>query len=358
MKNLFILGAGASKEAGGPLMNDFLDKAHDLLRVKADGISDAETDFKEVFDAISDLQGVHAKAFLDLDNLEIVFGAIEMGLLIRKLGMRSADEILSLKKSFITVIYKTLENSIKFPIHSGRIRPPQPYEDFVDLLAEVKKQSPLNDPIKYSFVTFNYDLCLDYALHFKRFNFDYCLNGRLCRDGSPLLKLHGSTNWGITADDNIVPVEVSEVSKRSDFFDSDNYVFINLGSNINNEVYNDKKIQGPPVIVPPTWNKNSYHGQLSNVWSVAATVLAEAENIFVIGYSLPETDSFFRYLYALGSESKTRLRNFVVVNPDGSGETEKRFNNLIGKGLSARFKYIPLDFRRSLAQIKTILLNP
>ena len=135
-------------------------------------------------------------------------------------------------------------------------------------------------------------------------------------------------------------------------------VFYNLGTNLKFKEHDGKPLSGPPVIVPPTWNKNSYHGQLSNVWSKAAYEIAEAENIFIIGYSLPETDSFFRYLYALGSESKKRLRNFVVINKDNSGTTERRFRELIGKGIENRFRYIASTFENGLGKIKDILMNP
>ncbi len=111
MKTVFILGAGASKTAGAPLMYNFLDRAHDLYRLKDEGIQDAVADFEDVFDAINELQRVHAKSYLDLDNIEVVFGAIEMALLIRRLGNRNANKIKKLRNSLITLIYKTLEYS-------------------------------------------------------------------------------------------------------------------------------------------------------------------------------------------------------------------------------------------------------
>ena len=52
-----------------------------------------------------------------------------------------------------------------------------------------------------------------------------------------------------------------------------------------------------------------------------ATVLSEAENIFVCGYSLPATDAFFHLLFALGSVGNTRLRNFVVFDVADQGLT-------------------------------------
>ena len=53
-----------------------------------------------------------------------------------------------------------------------------------------------------------------------------------------------------------------------------------------------------------------------NMWAHAATQLAEAENIIVIGYSLPKTDQFFPILYALGTVSKSILKRFSVFDPD------------------------------------------
>lgn len=356
MKTLFILGAGASQLAGAPLMADFLDCAYDLLRLKTSGVVEAKNEYEDVFAAISELQGIHSKAFLDLDNIEIVFGAIEMGLLLRRLGERDEAAISRLRNSLITLIYKTLEYSIKFPTRKRAIYPPRPYDSFMTMLEQAEKEQPYQDPHKFSFVTFNYDLCLDFALHHSRRGYDYCLESEKGSSNSPLLKLHGSINWGLSEDDRILPFHIHEA--RFDFlFDSD-HVFFDLGSSLDRGTSNGKSRKGPPVIVPPTWNKNSYHGQLSNVWSRAAYELASAENIFVVGYSLPETDYFFRYLYALGCESKVRLRNFVVINKDDSGQVEGRFRKLIGRGIENRFKYIPEAFEKSMPAILKILSNP
>lgn len=356
MKTVFILGAGASKQAGAPLMTDFLDRAYDLLRLKPDIISEVKSEFEEVFKAIAELQGVHSKAYLDLDNIEIVFGAIEMGVLLKRLGERDEDSITELRNSLVTLIYKTLENSILFPVKNSQIRPPQPYNRFMNILEEVENKRAQQDPHKFSFVTFNYDLCLDFSLNFENRQYDYCLSTDSKLDVSPLLKLHGSINWGLSDDQEIIPYNIREANFN--FLEPNGSVKYDLGSKIHHKEYQGRALNGPPVIVPPTWNKNSYHGQLSHVWSKAAYEFAEAENIFIVGYSLPETDSFFRYLYALGSESSTRLRNFVVINPDTSGSVENRFRELIGKGIESRFKYIPETFAGGLEQIKSILLNP
>ena len=53
------------------------------------------------------------------------------------------------------------------------------------------------------------------------------------------------------------------------------------------------------VIVPPGLFKNEYQASLGQVWQQATKELEEAEEIVAIGYSLPETDFFFRNLLLL-----------------------------------------------------------
>jgi hypothetical protein len=358
MKTVFVLGAGASRQAGAPLMSDFLDKAQDLLRLKTPGINEVSKEFEDVFDALSKLQGVHSKSYLDLDNIEAVFGAIEMGVLLKRLPSRDESSVVKLRNSLVTLIYKTLEYSLPFPVVGKRVDPPAPYGPFVLSLAQLKKNEPSADPYEFSFVTFNYDVCLDYALHQNGIPFNYYLEPAIESSTlTPLLKLHGSINWGRSSENRIVPFEIKEID-FGPFVDEHQHRFLNMGSSLDTKMVDDKPLEGPPLIVPPTWNKNSYHGQLSNVWAKAAQEFADAENICVIGYSLPETDSFFRYLYALGSESEKRIRNFVVINPDSSGEVEGRFRQLIGRGIEKRFRYYPLTFADGLRPMMDMLTNP
>ena len=103
-----------------------------------------------------------------------------------------------------------------------------------------------------------------------------------------------------------------------------------------------------PVLVPPTWNKTEHHSALSSVWNRAARELGEAENIFVIGYSLPLSDAFFRYLYALGAVGEATLKRFWVFNPDNSGEVGDRFVKLLGPGARERFDYYEKTFEQAI----------
>ena len=99
-------------------------------------------------------------------------------------------------------------------------------------------------------------------------------------------------------------------------------------------------------IVPPTWNKMGYYGDIRPVWGEAVDVLKDAENIIVIGYSWPKTDHFFSYLYALGTAGDTLLRRFVLV--DIAAETIDRYRAMLGQQAIGVFKTIRETFQNSL----------
>jgi hypothetical protein len=167
------------------------------------------------------------------------------------------------------------------------------------------------------------------------------------------LKLHGSLNWGVEYESReIVPWYLQRFlsqSKRAVTFDKDSsQVRINAGQNINeliNHTGKLRQIDRLPFIVPPSWNKADSHNRISRVWARAAQELSEAESIYVIGYSLPETDSFFRQLYALGTVGDTLLKRFWVYNPDDS--REKIFSNMLGPGARERFRFIRMPLKAS-----------
>jgi len=75
-------------------MSDFLDKAETLYRTNV-GVEGAREAFEDVFNARAELQSIYAKSFLDIDNFETLFGAVEMAAIIGKLGERDAESISS-----------------------------------------------------------------------------------------------------------------------------------------------------------------------------------------------------------------------------------------------------------------------
>jgi len=345
-ENLFILGAGASAESGAPLMGNFLDIAEDLLRA---GEVEEKNEFSKVFEVISRLQNVFAKSNLNLDNIEAIFGAIEMARIIKKLDSYSVAEIEEIRNALVILIVNTLERKINYPVANRQVFPTDSYKQFVDLL----KDKNMKD---VSIITFNYDVALDYALYRHGEHVNYCLDESSSR-GIKLLKLHGSVNWARCNEcSRIIPFDLEKYFSKFhwDIFSEETKVRLSMSKDLEHlrgfhEHSNFDKI---PVLVPPTWNKTEYHGNLTNVWNHAAYELSCARNIYVFGYSLPETDSFFRYLFALGTIGDSRIRRFWVFDPDNSGLVQKRYEALLGRGIISRFEYNPLRFSDAVRELR------
>ncbi len=343
---VFVLGAGASKMAGAPLMADFLDVADDLR--KQDLPKEVREDFNLVFKARAELQQAHSKAQLDIRNLESVFATFEMAKLLERLGPLTPEEISRLSKAMRTLIVTTLESSINLPVGDRRVRPSPPYERFSQLIRVLVKARRT-----VSVITLNYDLCLDYALNFLGLPVSYCLGGEGDERGTKFLKLHGSMNWARCSSCNkVVAWKLPEYFGRfhSELWGDETSFRLNVASNMEHFKHcGDSTVEGV-FIVPPTWNKAQYHEQLGMVWRAAANELKDAKDVYIIGFSLPPTDFFFRQFYALASIGPTLLRRFWVFDPHES--VDSRFRELLGPQAISRFEFFPNRFDEAIQSIE------
>ena len=333
-KTVFILGAGASKQAGAPLMREFLDVADRLW--KSGQVDEDKEHYERVFRQIGKFQIVHSKSEFDLDNIESVFATFEMARVLRRLPGIETDKIdehvEKCLESLRRLIVRTLEVTIQFRNRGGNFpsgfpfHPPDPYGEFVNLLYFLQREAHPNHSL--AILTFNYDMSLDYALYEKRLRYDYFLGETPEYGTIPLLKLHGSLNWAkCKTCNNIIPWNLNDYFKTH--YGAGHLLEVgtsslDIGTRIREEKHCGTDLLVEPFIVPPTWNKTEQHRNLTKVWQQAAKELSEAENIFVIGYSLPESDSFFQYLYGLGAVGDFPLRRFWVVDPDDSENGVKK----------------------------------
>jgi hypothetical protein len=204
---VFILGAGASKHTGAPLMADFLDRARDLY---AAGKLPSEwaDHFGRVFRIISALQAVHSKSTLDIRNLESVFTTFEM---LKSLGQfpdLAGDEIELSVQSLQAVIFYTLDQFVRFPTgNAGEILPPKVYHGFAERIRATRN---------VTVITFNYDVGLDVALAASGIPVFYDIGDPPpLGDFSKLLKLHGSTSWSTDKESKKVVACPAEALTRS-----------------------------------------------------------------------------------------------------------------------------------------------
>lgn len=337
---VFILGAGASAHCGTPTMDSFLEVARDLLR--RGEVEEAAQDFRKVFDAVGKLQATQSKAQIDIYNIENVFAAFEMGKLLGSLpGIQGKSEIEKLIPSIKKVIGYTLEQTTKLP-SEGDVNAPESYYEFAGVIESLNKENR-----DCSIITFNYDLGLDYSLYRRGILPDYGLNDiKLRGESITYLKLHGSLNWGRCSNcKEIVPYRQFQYTRHKVRTDYNTIPVISKLKKLTCRSCGEP-LEEDPFIVPPTWNKTAYHEQIDEIWKRAAHELKNAENIFVLGYSFPSTDSFFQYLFALGVDVTTTLSGFYVydINP----AVEERFRSLLGSGIIQKFQYYNASFEDSI----------
>lgn len=339
---IFVIGAGASVHCGTPIMKDFLDVARDLVR--GGEVKEAESAYSNVLDAVGKLNAVHSKAILELDNVEAVYTAFEMGMLLGKLpGIEDEERIASLTPALRKVIGYTLEKTTKIPADSRL----QGYYDFTNVMKKLIKQGR-----KFTVITFNYDLGLDYSLYSNGLLPDYCLEDIELRGEKVLyLKLHGSLNFGKCSNNSCGKIIPYRKFQYTEHIAGRSYSTLPIITKLGKQKCPTcgESLSEDPVIIPPTWNKTAYHNQINEVWRRAAYEMGDAEQVFVIGYSLPTTDWFFNYLYALGVDMIAPLQGFYVLNPDNA--VRERFEKLLGPGVIQRFQYSSAVFDSAMPEV-------
>lgn len=325
-RRVFVFGAGASFCTGAPLMATLIDAAERLHRRKPPEISIAE--FDSFFNVLLPrLRVIHATSVVDLSNIESVFGLVEMGRLVRRLPGTAARDVAELADATRVVLAQTVELSCCFERVAGRWEPPNAYLQIAKAVSASEKRVEGGDAL----ISFNYDLALDYALQWAGVPFSYCLDDADVTS-LPVLKLHGSLNWAWCSKcggvhDEALPAVLDRDSRQEPYADGSRRPILSTRL-LKRRCACVDSAPVVPGIVPPTWNKTQYHQSFSNVWARAAAELSGAEEVFVIGYSLPESDSFFRDLLALGFVGMGRLKRFEVVNMDA--KVSSRFRELLG----------------------------
>lgn len=177
------------------------------------------------------------------------------------------------------------------------------YQHFANLLAG-KYDDPKKALCRSNLViTFNYDVVLDEALKKAGISPAYGLADDANEKGVPLLKLHGSTNW----------VVCTGCRKPSVWQEAATSLFPFGSIQCKHCGKSDWRL----LLVPPSWDKSEYQDIMRPVWARAVKELKAATRICIIGYSMPASDSFFRYLLALGLAENHQLYKLIVVDYKG-----------------------------------------
>src|SRR5579863_3407146 len=102
-RNVYVFGAGFSADANAPLLYNFLDKSRQLLDDPASDLDDIErSEFRTVFDFRRKMAQAREKVKIDLDNIEQLFGLVEM-------EQRLSGGSSSARSATVYLIAKTLD---------------------------------------------------------------------------------------------------------------------------------------------------------------------------------------------------------------------------------------------------------
>ena len=214
-----------------------------------------------------------------------------------------------------------------------------------------------------NFITLNYDILLENLLlkpflledndkyvifkGFYRYPIDYicsrdesAITGGVYDGELPaILKLHGSANWfwaGISPSDTLY------------------YRMWEDGEN--NNAFQGLK----PYIIPPVMDKNAFynHVAIHSLWQQAEKLLTDADEIYIIGFSFPQTDLSVKYLFQSAlRKSKAKIYG---VNPDTEEELRVNYDKVFGNNKNVIYEYIGKngkDYDAAERFIKEHLLN-
>lgn len=304
---VYLLGAGFSAPFGLPVMRNFLYKAKDLYAAQTEQYEH----FHQVFDKLDRMSATKTYFSADLLNIEEILSILEME---RQVG---GDE--SMTEAFERLIadvvkYHTPELRVD---HESFINNPraavfgrEPWHQYgwfvVGLLGktlrfeERETRSSTGRPLgiepqgrlqaskhaaEHSIITLNYDRILEQiADRVQEFNdpsesirFQVRPGPMTGAAGPILCKLHGS-----------------------------------VGSSI----------------VPPTWNK-AVHPEIQPAWQDAWTALRSANQIRVLGYSLPQADAYVKYLLKWAVVDAPNLKNIDVLCLDPAGDVRARYSEFV-----------------------------
>ncbi len=338
-KNVFILGAGFSSPTGAPLIYNFLPSAK---RISEDHIEELRVsgyleDFERVFTYKDNLKRVNATFKEDFDDIEKLYSYSDFECRY----IDDSPEKLAVRKSLIFMIVKTLDMlAIKKPASSifssklleeyKRLNDPIPknlniYHIFALFLSGKYNCKPCNSSV----VTFNYDVILDNACVDQQICPYYCLPDE--KESLPSLKifkLHGSANW-MTCSNPLCENDGKLVSVKGYGKFLDEYK--------NGACSKCDQKQLMPLIVPPSWDKTQFREILGNIWKEAGKEIREAKRIFIIGYSLPDADLYFRFLlYTTLSFNRNEPEIYLIDHAGGYDNISRRLRTIFSETYFSR----------------------
>jgi hypothetical protein len=354
-ENVILLGAGASRAAGIPLLSEFMRTIGQLARTGVNEQRELTDDeikvLRKAVEIRDSLRGYHATVAFDQFNIEDILSILSFDVLA---GSKKARQQLD---DFTQAISLTIELTCSVD-HSGEFgrmasSGPDEYRAFWRGLFGALKRDMREIP---AIISFNYDLVLERALlqsiighpvtghrqflrgrrlairydhkNCDRLEFDSKAadfgSGHERKEGLylevpkeknpasqttieiPIIKPHGSLNF-------------SKVPRASD--------------------WSLVKAVTDPAILPPVFNKASVEIG-APIWKAGIEALRGCKNLIICGYSLPITDSYMQYFLKSALGPNADLDLIFVFDPAlfESGPSGLALRERYSKCFSAQFQ--------------------
>lgn len=140
-----------------------------------------------------------------------------------------------------------------------------------------------------------------------------------------ILKLHGSTNWRCsrTYFDSIITGQVEATTAKEQIWVDD----LNCPKPMDAD---------SPLIIPPIPNKPITAASIFlHLWTLAYEYLHEAEELIIVGYSCPPTDTLARTMFT--HFTAKRLTKITIVDPDAMALS--RYRQLVPEKIASKAKW-------------------
>jgi NAD-dependent SIR2 family protein deacetylase len=301
---VYVLGAGASYDAGGPLTRDFFAKNRKYDEAIYQRYFYGNKKYEAIASIYEDWKLQHKDPDIEKFFNEVATRDVYGDFVVPRTNERIPPG--KVRDWLVWYMSTYVHRSC-----SAQRNPPTYYLDFIELLK--KRGHP------GSIHTFNYDLVFDKLILDRYDAIDYGLPRANVHvkprsldiwSGIRLLKLHGSLNW--TRCDTCERIDVILKSRA--------HLERRKGCTIGCAGYRN------PVIVPPVRDKERFLGSANPIWRKAHEELVEADKTVLIGYSVPEADAAARALLTQALVRENPNCELVIVNsnPDAFRAIERR----------------------------------
>lgn len=315
--NVFFFGSGFSKS----IINEY------------PILYELSNDIKKSFENDNSAIGKHYKDEIPKkfhNNIETLLSYLLIDLPYKKTDEKLIDK--ALYKNIINKIANYFHNLNKKFIISSEKR-------------EIIERNNINRFAQYilknkcSCITLNYDILLDNILYFTKGS-DYITNNKLSTFYKiPIEHLSERGNGyyysGSTFGNN-KPYDIDKdmVPSIIKLHGSINWLYSEY---VNNQIYfNDwtrsefKSVDLEPFIIPPVLDKSSLYNNtiLIALWRQAFEAIQNAKNIYIYGFSFPETDYSIKFLFQSALKDRNDYKIYIINTNKNINDLKTKYNNI------------------------------